>query len=320
LWPFHTPGLTLLDGVQLGRQNEARTVEGGLYAGLIPTAAGLAPTFDILAGGLYGALTEVGAKRSRLRLSRQEARVGVWRTTAAGVVTEAEGLAQAWIGPVTVGGGGRLRWAPQTDGGRPALEHAYADLGVRPSLDSAAGLHVRYVGVTLLPDAPLRAETPLLAGAIHAIADARLTPSPRFGLAASAGVHRLGDGGRAQIHGGLEVRLPRVFGPGRGLWLGTEAVRGWMQGANAYGQFAGHSNDRVQIVARLFADVTQFETPTLAWNLHELGGYLSVDATLTGWLRLRAWSMLRAPILVQGVLPAGPSVAGAAGLSLAGSI
>ena len=323
LWPFHTPGLTLLDGIQLGRQNEARTAEGGLYGGLIPSAEGLVPTFDIWTAGLYGALTQLGAggvDRTLFRLAREEARVSVWHDAAVGAVAEAQGFAQAWIGPVSAGGGGRVRWATEQPGGHPVIELAHVDLGVRPTVDSAAGLHLRYVGASLLSIAPLRAEVPMLNGALHAIADAHLNLSSRLVLGASAGAHREGDTGLHQIHAGAELRLPRLFGETGGLWFGGTVEQGWMQGETLYAQFVGYPGQRFQVLARLSADGTRFETPTAITNLNELGGYLSVDGALGTRMRLRAWSMLRAPIFVQGELPVETSVGGVFGLSLAGSI
>jgi hypothetical protein len=316
LWPYHTPGLTLLDGIQLGRENQAGTAEGGLYGGLIPSAASLAPGFDIWAAGLYGALTQVGTRESTLRLAREEARVGVWH--GARTVTEAEALAQLWIGPVVAGGGGRLRWADS--GGGLAVEQAHLDLGVRPSPRSGAGLHARYVGATLLPDAPLRAELPMTGGALHALADVHIDLSTRLALAASAGAHREGMTGRHQLHAGAEARFLRLFGETGGLWVGADVEQGWLQGENLYVQFVGQGAGRLQILARLSANGTRFETPTAIWNLHELGGYANLDGVLTPWLRLRAWTLLRAPILVQGALPVEASFGAVAGLGLAGAM
>ncbi len=319
LWPHHAPGLTLLDGMQLGRENEARSAEGGLYGGLIPTAEGLVPTFDIWTAGLYGALTQSGTKTSRIRLARQEMRIGVWHAASTGAVAEGEGLAQTWIGPVTAGGGGRVRWAVE-QGGHAVLENAHVDIGVRPSIDSGAGLHARYVGVSLLQEAPLRAEVPLAAGAMHAIADAYRSFSSRLALAGSVGVHREDETGRYQVHGGAELRFPRMFGETGGLWFGATVEQGWMQGETAYLQFLGHFGERFQVMARLSGDGTRFETPTAIANLNELGAYLSVDGALATRLRLRAWSMLRAPFLVQGALPIEASGGGIVGISLAGAI
>jgi hypothetical protein len=319
LWPRRVPGLTLLDGMQLGRENEARSIEGGLYGGLIPTAEGLVPTFDIWTAGLYGALTQIGSKASRIRLARQEARIGVWRGAGTGAVAEGEGLVQAWIGPVTTGGGGRVRWAVE-QGGHAVLENGHFDLGVRPSIDSSVGLHARYVGVSLLQQAPLRAEVPMTAAAMHAIADGNVSFSSRLALAGSVGAHRENETGRYQVHGGAELRFPRMFGETGGLWFGATVEQGWMQGETAYVQFLGHFGERFQVLARLSGDGTRFETPTAIWNLNELGATISVDGALTTRLRLRLWSMLRAPILVQGVLPIEVAGGGVAGLSLAGAI
>ena len=320
LWPFHTPGLTLLDGVQLGRQNQARTAEGGIYGGLIPSAASLAPSFDIWAAGIYGALSQPGSKGSAIRLARQEMRIGVWRGADTGLVSELEALAQAWIGPVTAGGGGRMRWASGVDGGRVVLERAYLDFGVHPTPDARATLHMRYLGAALLPDAPLRAETPLVDGQLHALADAQFTLSPRLALAFNAGAHREGDTGLHQFHGGAEVRFPRLFGDAGGLWLGGEVEQGWTQGEDVYAQWVGRYAERVQILARLSANATRFETPAAVWNLHELGGALNVDGVLSSWLRIRAWSLIRTPILVQGELASEASFGAVLGLSLVGAI
>ena len=319
LWPHHAPGLTLLDGMQLGRESEAHTAEGGVYGGLIPTAEGLLPSFDIWAAGLYGALRQPGTKTSNVRLAREEIRLGVWRAASTGAVAEGEGLAQTWVGPVTVGGGGRVSWAAEQHG-HAELENAYVDLGVRPSLESAVGLHARYIGVSVLQQAPLRAETPMTAGAMHAIADAYRNFSSRFGLAGSLGAHREDATGRYQFHGGAELRFPRMLGETGGLWLGGTVEQGWLQGETAYAQLIGHFSDHFQVLARLSVDGTRFETPTAIWNLNEVGATLSVDGAIATHLRLRAWSMVRAPFLVQGVLPVEAGGGGIVGISLAGAI
>ncbi len=319
LWPRHAPGLTLLDGMQLGRENEARSAEGGVYGGLIPTADGVVPTFDIWTAGLYGALNQAGTKTSRVRLAREEIRVGVWHGASTGAVAEAEGLAQTWIGPVTAGGGGRVRWAVE-QGGHAVVENAHVDLTVKPSLDSGAGLHARYVGVSLLEQAPLRAEAPMAAGALHAIADAHRDFSSRLALAGSVGVHREDDTGRYQVHGGAELRFPRMFGEGGGLWFGATVEQGWLQGESAYLQYLGNFGERFQMMARLSGDGTRFETPTAIWNLNELGATVSADGALAARLHLRVWAMGRAPILVQGVLPIEAAGGGVVGISLAGAI
>ena len=160
----------------------------------------------------------------------------------------------------------------------------------------------------------------MTAGAMHAIADAYRNFSSRLALAGSVGAHREDATGRYQVQGGAELRFPRMFGETGGLWVGGTVEQGWLQGESAYVQFLGHFSERFQVVARLSGDGTRFETPTAIWNLNELAATLSVDGAIATRLRLRAWSMLRAPILVQGVLPIEAAGGGVVGISLAGAI
>jgi hypothetical protein len=319
LWPLHAPGLTVLDGVQLGRQSRDRSAEGGVYGGLVPTAATVAPSAETWTAGLYGALAQVADRRATVRLAREEARVGVWRGTVSGVVTEAEGLAETWVGPVVVGAGGRGRLAAR-DGGRPTLEHAHVDLTLRPSLDVSAGLHLRYVGSQLLAEAPLRAEVPAAGGAVHAVVDGKWDLSPRLGVAARAAAHRDAETGHQQLQGGAELRLPRLLRGAGGVWLGGDVQQGWIQGEAVYLQLLAHHDEAIRIVARVSFDGTRFDTASETWNLHELGGYLDIEGAVRPWLRLRVWSLLRAALLVQGEPPTYPTFGGSAGLSLAGSM
>jgi hypothetical protein len=318
IWPWHAPGLTGLDGFQLGRRSEAGTAEAGAYAGLVPTATSLAPRVDAWAAGLYGALAQNGARKARFRQAREELRLGAWRTPETGSVAEAEGLAQAWVGAASLGGAARARYASALDA-RPVLERATFDLGTRPALAFGGGLHVRYFGAALPDGAVLRDETQTLAGSVHGLADLRWDPSPSFGLATFAGAHRDAATGRRLVHAGAELRLPRLLGDFGGLWLGGTAEDGWLRGASGYGQLIGRFGARVQVLARASLSATEFETPSASPNLWELGGYLYLDATVASWLRLRAWSLVRAPFLVQGEPAVDASPSFTAGSSLTGS-
>jgi hypothetical protein len=51
----------------------------------------------------------------------------------------------------------------------------------------------------------------------------------------------------------------------------------------------------------------------------EIGGYLHIDGALASWLRLRAWSLIRVPFLIQGALPTDPTYGVVLGLSLTGT-
>ena len=94
IWPWHTPGLPILDGAQLGRRNESGTVEGGIYAGLLPETLTLAPTFDAWTTGVYGALSQPGTRDDTIRMAAEEARIAVRHSPTVGWVREAQGQAQ----------------------------------------------------------------------------------------------------------------------------------------------------------------------------------------------------------------------------------
>jgi len=318
LWPWHLPGVTLLDGVQLGRQNATRTMEGGFYGGTIPTATAIAPSGDLWTAGAYGSLVQPGRARALFRLAREEARVGIWHAPLQGVVAEAEGMGQIWLGPWSIAGGGRLRFARAVSP-RPVAERAYLDVGFRPTLTVAGSAHLRYFGPALFDDAALRAVTPTLAGGIHATVDAHWDVSSWLAFGAFGGAHRDGDSGRQQIYGAAELRLPRCLGEGGGISGGAEAQQGWLRGRTVYLQAFEQAGRRVQVLARLSASATTFETPAVTENLRELGGYLSIDATAASWFRLRAWSLLRLPYAQQDEPPPTSAVSLAFGSSVTGT-
>ena len=318
VWPWHTPGLTLLDGIQVGRQNDSESAEAGVYAGLIPAALTVYPS-GALAGGAYGALVQTGSTRSVFRLARQEARVGVWDASGAGLVVDAEGLAQVWLGPWNLAGGGRLRRA-QALGSAPVIDRAYLDVGARATLSLGAGLHIRYFGAGLPDNATLRAEAPTLGGGLHATMDAHWDPFSWLGFAGFGGVHREKDSGRHETHGAAELRLPRLLGDRGGIAAGAEVEEGWMRARLLYGQVAGNLGDGVHVLVRASASATEFTVPQTAANIHEIGAYAHLDGQILSSLRLRAWSLLRVPFLVRGEPTTIPATGTIVGVSLTGSL
>jgi len=93
-----------------------------------------------------------------------------------------------------------------------------------------------------------------------------------------------------------------------------------MSCALAYGQLAARAGERLRLFARMSVSTTAFQTPTSATSVDEVGGYLHVDGTLASWLRLRVWSLVRAPITIQDESPTGTRYGLVFGTSLAGSI
>src|SRR5450631_79268 len=318
IWPWHAPGLTLLDGVQVGRHNEGETAEGGVYAGLVPLASTVAPTFTAWASGVYGALVENGSKKSAFQLAREEARVGVWGAPGTGLVADAEVLAQAWLGAWNVGGGGRALLATAVNA-NPVIDRAYLDLGARATTTFGIGLHLRYFGAALPALAILQGVTPSPTGSFNALADAHWELSRRLGVSGFGGFNQDRDTGRNLGYAAAELRLPRLLGGAGGVSVGGEVEGGWLRGGLLYGQVGARIWERVQILARVSASATEYEIPTPSPNVDELGGYLQFDGALCSWLRVRASSLIRVPFLIQGATPWDQTFGLVVGLSLVGS-
>ena len=318
IWPWHAPGLTLLDGVQVGRHNETETAEGGVYAGLVPLASTVAPTFTAWATGAYGALVENGSKKSALRLAREEARVGVWGGPGTGLVADAEVLAQAWLGAWNLGGGGRALLATQVTP-NPVIDRAYFDLGARAAATFGLGLHLRYFGAALPALAILQGVAPSPTGTFNALADAHWELARWLGVSGFGGFNQDRDTGRSLGYAAVELRLPRLVGGAGGVSVGGEVEEGWLRGALLYGQVVARIWGRLGILARVSASASEYEIPTPSPNVDELGGYLQLDGALCSWLRVRASSLIRVPFLIQGATPWDQTFGLVVGMSLIGS-
>ena len=316
IWPWHTPGLTMLDGMQVGRRNETGSAEGGVYAGLVPWALDVAPTTQAWASGLYGALVQTGGSKGLFRLAREEVRVGVARAPETGFLTDAEALVQAWLGAWNVGGGARVLRA-SVAAPRPVLDRAHLDLGARATTAFGVGLHVRYFSGAL-PVTPLDGIAPATAY-LSAMADAHWDLARWLGVAAFGGTNRDRASGLAESYVAAEVRLPRLFGDGGGASGGVEMDEGWLRGRLAYVQLVGRFGERVQLVGRVTASSSEITDPIPVPNVDELGAYLHLDGALARWLRLRAWSLIRVPVLIQGETPAQPNLGIVGGGSLTGA-
>jgi hypothetical protein len=315
IWPWHTPGLVMLDGFQVGRRNEAETAEGGVYAGFLPNPITTAPSTESWVAGAYGTLAQTGTQKGTFRLAREEARLGVWSGPGTGLVTDADLLAQTWLGVWNVAVGGRALLAPSVTPG-PVIDRATFDLGARPTARLGAGAHLRYFGTPLPAVAALSAVIPTARGLLSALADVHWNVSARLGVAGFASFNQERDSGRALGTAGAELRLA---GLGDGLSLGGELETGWLRGAFAYAQLAARASERLRLLARMSVSATEFEVPAPAPNVDEVGGYLHVEGALAAWLRLRAWSMLRVPVLIQGALPTQTTYGVVLGGSLTGA-
>jgi len=299
LWPWHLPGLPMLDGAQVGRRNASGTIEGGVYGGAIPTALTLSPIDGSWASGLYAAATQ-GGSGARM-LSRQEVRVGVRDSTTVGLVREAEAVAQVWSRPLVVGIGYRFRHAPLVDDS-PVLELAQGDVRFAPTASVRARAQFRYLGGAAESRPLLRGEVQTRAGGYSGAADLAWDAFQRFGLGLLASGHHDSETGLDQADAGLELRSPRLFGDVGGMAAGASASEGWLRTRTAFIQVMARTS-RLRIFGRVGGGTTQFAEPVLTPLTVELGGNLQIEGAITPWLRIVARSLVRAPVVLQGELP-----------------
>jgi len=300
IWPWHTPGLPILDGVQLGRRNETGTVEGGAYAGLIPQTLTLAPTFDAWTTGLYGALAQPGGRDDAIRMAAEEARIAIRHSPTVGWVREAQGQATLELAGGGMAASGRLRDAPEVDR-QPVLELVNGEAWLR-SASVGARVQVRYLGVAPELEPLLRDELPRVLGGFHGSAGLSWDPARTVGVAANGDAHHEQDGNLNEVNAGLDLHLPRLFGASGGLWLGAAVGQGWMESRSAYAQVI-LTGPRIRFLGRVGGDVTRFADPVGEVALTELGGSLQLEGRLTPRLRVVARSLVRVPLAISGVIP-----------------
>jgi hypothetical protein len=301
IWPWHTPGLPMLDGVQLGRRSESGAIEGGAYAGFIPETLTLAPTFDAWTTGAYGALSQTGARGDLLRVAEEEARVAIRHSPTVGWVREAEAQASVELGTFGVGGGARLRDAPEVDP-HAGLERVDLEAWLRPAAGISARAQARYLGVPPEQEPLLRDELPRVLGGYHAFASLFCDPGGALGFALNAEAHHEADGDLNEVEAGADLHLATLFGGTGGLWLGATVGEGWLETRSAYVQ-AMVAASRLRLVGRFGGDVSRFAVPTGEAALSELGGSLVIDGRLSRRLRLVARGLLRVPTGIAGVVP-----------------
>jgi hypothetical protein len=299
IWPWHTPGLPILDGLQLGRRNETGTVEGGAYAGLIPETLTLAPTFDAWTTGLYGALSQPGGRDDAIRMAAEEARLAIRHSPTVGWVREAQGQATLELAGGGIAASGALRDAPEVDR-QPVLELVNGEAWLR-SASVAARVQVRYLGVAPELEPLLRDELPRVLGGFHGSVALAWDPARTVGVAVNGDAHHEQDGDLNEVNAGLDLHFPRLFGASGGLWLGASAGQGWMESRSAYAQVI-LTGPRIRFVGRLGGDVTRFADPVGEVALTELGGSLQLEGRLTPRLRVVARSLVRVPLAITGVL------------------
>jgi hypothetical protein len=318
MWPWHLPGVPVLDGLQLGRRNERGTVEWGAYGGALPSRLTLAPVRDQWTAGVYAALAQPGRRGDLVRFSRQEARLATRFSDTIGQVQEAEAVAEASLGAWSLSGGGRLRHAAQIDAG-PVIEQAHVELRLRPTSTAGAWAQLRHVGVAPEIVPLLVNETVAIDGGLHATGGGWAQLGRGLGLGLSGAWHDDRDSSRRALQASLELQAPRMFGDAGGLWLGANGTEGWLRSRGVYAQFVSSRLRRLQLVARVDASANRFAAADArAVDLSEAGGYLHLQLRLGEHVRLRARALARLP-LGGGGPPQQTTLAFVGGVDLTGT-
>jgi hypothetical protein len=304
LWPRHVPGLAMLDGLQVGRRNEAGSGEAGVYGGTEPTDAALVPTVSNWAAGAYGVLTAASPRGGAAPSATIESRIGLRRAPVGGALREGELLGQLWARSWGLGGGARVVSTPNHAMPKVELAHLHLRAGDREPI--GGWMELRYLGPTSVDQTAPSGEQPSGAGAYHGALGAHVDLTRVVGLGLLADAHRDSATGARALDGTLELRLPRLFSDAGGMWLAVTATEGWVRGRGAYLQYLGAPVGATRVFARVTARTTRFDVANALPDLTEIDGYLHVDAPVTARLRLRGHSSVFVPIAVQGQAPVPP--------------
>jgi hypothetical protein len=292
VWPWHVPGVSVVDGAQVGYQNGTGTVEAGVFGGGVPDPFTMTPRFNRWIGGAYLSHTASEA-HALLRVDHEELRVSARDDGSGKVLGEAEVATQLWLGETTDVG------AQVLGSTAPGLDRLAAHVRLRPTETLQVLATGRYIGrLRYEPDLGPR----YAAGERLAIGDADLVWLP-FGwlsLTLNGGASRVFSPQQNRQYAGPEVGFPTLFGGAGGLALGYREEFGAFSGRNVYLQATVRPGQSVQFLARL----SYYEDRPGSSTFRELGLYLNADARLLSWLWLRTSVLTRAQPL-SGDVPAG---------------
>ena len=318
IWPWHTPGLAMLDGVQLGWRSTGGGIEAGAYGGLYPDQQDLAPASDQWAAGAYSSLAHAGSKDDLVRLVRDDTRVGVRNSLTAGSVLEAETQALLGLGAaLDFAAGGRFAMASKGDTS-PSLESAFGQVGIRPRPNLRGFVSFRYLGRAVAEDAPLAGEALALQGSYLGTLDVSWDIRRSVGVAVMANADQDAATSRSDVRGSGELRLPKLFRDRGGIALGYEQYTGWIEGNGVYVQAMLHPWEPVLLMSRVSYSMDRYDLREQNAQTRELGAYANIDGRIASWLNVRAALLWRTPISIQGFAPDDQASGLVASLFLAG--
>jgi hypothetical protein len=331
--PYHTPGLSLMDGAQVGWRNHDGNVEAGVYGGTVPDSIALFPSNHYTGGAYYSHTIARSSKNkgAKLRLLQHEGRLGLRGAPDVGIgpQLELEWAIQAAFGS-RVDIGAQVRGSIGAgDWGTPRLEAARLHIALRP-VDSLRIIATgRYLGPRpvdfdvfgtahyFVPSTQYFTNEHMAHGTLDAIWDIRRWIS--LGLQAGADYDSQSRNGRQYF--GPELAFPTVFGRAGGLSLGYREEIGWYAGREANVQYSLMSNPRFRVMARLsyFEDRLGggFSTPAQ----RELGLFAMGEGRIVKWFAIRASLLGRLAVQSDSGGLASPPPAGLnARLDLIGSL
>jgi hypothetical protein len=290
IWPYNAPGLTLVDGAQVGWRSRSGDAEVGVLGGTIPEAMTLYPSARWL-GGFYYGVSYARPRKTWFRLFRHEARLSLRETVANGPLLEFEALAQAWVQrTVDVGADARASMG-MGDWRTPHFDAARISIGLHPLANLRGLMSFRYLDSrTVDPDA-LMPSFFSTGRWYYADVDMAYSPLPWISVSVLGGAAYEVEGltlGREYLGG--EFAFPLLFGGIGGLSIGYREELGWMSGRTAYLGLNASLSSRFRFLSR-----ASFFDDTLATNneLREIGLYGMLDARLYRWLSLRASALSR---------------------------
>jgi hypothetical protein len=314
-YPRMAPGLSLLDGAQVGGRFLGST-EVGVYAGVIPDVVSTLPAADRIAAGAYFGTDAAPLDDELLILPRL--RVGVMSNPDFTVVRgEVEAQTQlVWINILTLGGSLRagMGGTPQL---APSLDTARADLAFTAIPNVTLSGNYRFLA-PLVVDYDLLSKYPVGAagGAHHGGGSAAFRPFSWISLGATGGAGFDFTAQRARGYAGPEIGFPELFGSWGGMDVGYLEELGDWPGRS--GWLSAHLAPLS--VLRFGSRLSYFETQAFYDSLRETAVMLFVDAPVVPWLTLRGRTYVQQAMPTLAPLPRSTPTVVMADLSITGNL
>ncbi len=284
------PGLSLIDGAQIGVSLWNDRIELGVYGGLVPDLITTAPALSRLVSGVYAGL-DVIPMASFMVLPR--VRVGVasdprFETPR----VEVEGTNDIFFGNVARLGASVRAGAGDGRGYTPSLDAARVDGDLR--LSSWARAQAGYRFIAPLPiDRDRSRFVPIVGGAHNGDVALYVSPWSTLTVGAVGGVGRdiLDDSVRSYV--GPEIGLPRALGDLGGLTFSYQEELGeWAGRSGAVGAVLN-----VLPMLRVTSRLSYFELDAQGDSYREVGLTTFTDLPVTSWLTING------RLYVQQALP-----------------